>query len=57
MYAIFLILTVIIVYGCVLGVLWYGGSMVINEDLSVGDLSSFILYTLALSIGMTSSAG
>jgi ATP-binding cassette subfamily B protein len=29
-------------------VLWYGGVLVIDGELTVGDLSSFILYTMTL---------
>lgn len=39
------------------GVLWYGGSLVLSGDMSVGTLTSFILYTLtvAMSFGGLSS--
>lgn len=33
------------------GVLWYGGVLVMSGDLSVGDLSAFLLYTLTVAIG------
>jgi len=35
-------------FGVILGILYYGGTLVINGELSVGDLSSFILYTLTM---------
>lgn len=34
------------------GVLWYGGVLVINGELTVGDLSAFLLYTLTVAIGI-----
>ncbi|KAF0977063.1 hypothetical protein FDP41_003716 [Naegleria fowleri] len=38
-------------------VLWYGGSLVLDEEISVGSLTSFIVYTLlvAASFGVLSS--
>lgn len=38
-------------------VVWYGGSLVISSELSIGTLTSFILYvmTLAFSVGMLGS--
>jgi ATP-binding cassette subfamily B protein len=33
-------------YGAVAIVLWYGGRLVVDGEMSVGDLTSFILYTL-----------
>lgn len=36
-------------FSTVLGVLWFGGYLVINNKLSLGDLSSFILYTINMS--------
>jgi ABC transporter fused permease/ATP-binding protein len=40
-------------YGSIALVLWYGGRLVIGQELSAGELTSFILYTLtvAFSIG------
>lgn len=35
-------------YGVILAILYYGGSLVIEEKLSIGDLSSFVLYTLTM---------
>jgi ABC-type bacteriocin/lantibiotic exporter with double-glycine peptidase domain len=34
------------------GVLWYGGSLVISGDLTVGNLTSFIIYTLSVASGV-----
>ncbi|MCX6130130.1 MAG: ATP-binding cassette domain-containing protein, partial [Proteobacteria bacterium] len=44
-------------YSAIVGVLWYGGRLVIAGQMSVGDLSSFILYamTVAISVGALGS--
>lgn len=39
---------IVLGYGVILAILYYGGSLVIKGDLSVGDLSSFVLYTLTM---------
>ena len=38
-------------------IIWYGGTLVVREELSVGTLSSFLLYvvTVAFSVGMLGS--
>jgi ATP-binding cassette subfamily B protein len=43
-------------FGSVSAVLWFGGRMVIAGDLSVGELASFILYTLIVAMSMTALA-
>lgn len=35
-------------YAVVLAILYYGGSLVIEDKLTIGDLSSFVLYTLTM---------
>ena len=35
-------------FGVILAILYYGGTLVIDGELSVGDLSSFVLYTLTM---------
>ncbi len=44
-------------YTAIVGVLWYGGLLVIEGRMSVGDLTSFILYamTVAISVGSLGS--
>ncbi len=44
-------------YTAIVGVLWYGGRLVIEGRMSVGDLTSFILYamTVAISVGSLGS--
>jgi ATP-binding cassette subfamily B protein len=39
-------------YGAVAAVLWYGGRLVIAGELSVGNLTSFIIYTLTVAFGL-----
>ncbi len=41
----------------ILGVLYYGGYMVINGKLTTGQLSSFIMYTITMSVGLLSVGG
>jgi len=43
-------------FGSVSAVLWFGGRMVMGGDLSVGELASFILYTLIVAMSMTALA-
>ncbi len=44
-------------YAAIAGVLWYGGRLVIAGEMSVGDLTSFILYamTVAVAVGALGS--
>jgi len=44
-------------YAAIAGVLWYGGRLVIDGKMTVGDLTSFILYamTVAISVGALGS--
>ena len=35
-------------YGAIAAVLWYGGVLVLRDQLKVGDLTAFILYTLTV---------
>lgn len=35
-------------YGVVLAILYYGGILVIEQELTIGDLSSFVLYTITM---------
>jgi ATP-binding cassette subfamily B protein len=43
-------------FGSVSGVLWFGGRMVMAGDLTVGELASFILYTLIVAMSMSALA-
>ena len=37
-------------------VLWYGALEVVNNNLSAGDLTSFILYTLTVAMGLSKAS-
>lgn len=41
----------------ILSILYFGGQLVIDDELSIGELTSFILYTLTLTIGFASISG
>ena len=43
-------------FGSVSAVLWFGGRMVMAGDLTVGELASFILYTLIVAMSITALA-
>jgi len=43
-------------FGSVAAVLWFGGRLVIAGDLSVGELASFILYTLIVAMSLSALA-
>lgn len=36
----------------VVTILYFGGKMVIDGSMSIGDLSGFVLYTITLSVGL-----
>ena len=44
-------------YAAVVWVLWSGGSRVIQETLSIGALTSFVLYTLVVAFSLGALAG
>jgi ATP-binding cassette subfamily B protein len=44
----FMSIGILLGYGVVLAILYYGGTLVIKGELTVGDLSSFVLYTLTM---------
>lgn len=54
-----LMLFVIIMFAnlLILLVLYFGGSMTLEEKLTIGDLTSFVLYTITLATGFTSVSG
>ena len=39
-------------YGAIALVLWYGGKLVMRDAMSVGELTSFVLYTLIVAVGL-----
>ena len=44
-------------YAAVVWVLWSGGNRVIEESLSIGALTSFVLYTLVVAFSLGALAG
>ncbi len=43
--------------GLILSILYFGGQLVIEGQLTIGDLTSFVLYTITLTIGFASLSG
>lgn len=41
----------------ILSILYFGGQLVIDGELSIGDLTSFVLYTITLTVGFASLSG
>ena len=56
-YGIFVGVVSLIANGTILSVLWFGGEMVIDQEMNVGDLASFILYTITLAVSLLSVNG
>jgi ATP-binding cassette subfamily B protein len=44
-------------YGAVAVVLWFGGRQVIEDSMTVGELTSFILYTLIVAVSLSALGG
>src|SRR5207253_4496139 len=47
-------IAMIVGFGAICFVLWYGGREVVLEHLSVGDLTQFLLYLMLVAIGVGS---
>ncbi len=45
-----------VLFGGVVGIVWYGGRMVVDGALSIGELTSFVLYALFVGAAMGSFA-
>ena len=41
----------------ILSILFYGGHLVIDGEMTIGDLTSYILYAITLTIGFASISG
>jgi ABC-type multidrug transport system fused ATPase/permease subunit len=41
----------------ILSIMYFGGQLVIDGEISIGDLTSFILYTITLTVGFASVSG
>jgi ATP-binding cassette subfamily B protein len=39
-------------YAAIVGVVWYGGRQVVGHHMSVGELTSFVLYTLTVAVSV-----
>ncbi len=50
----FMTLAMIVGFGSICFVLWYGGREVILQNLSIGDLTQFLLYLMIVAIGVGS---
>jgi ATP-binding cassette subfamily B protein len=54
--ALFIGVMTLAAFGSVSAVLWFGGRMVMAGDLTVGELASFILYTLIVAMSLSALA-
>ena len=52
----FIAATSLLGYLAVVGVLYYGASLVIDGSMSIGDLTSFLLYTLTVAVSVATLA-
>ncbi len=52
----FIALIIFILFGGIVGVIWYGGHMVMDGTLTIGSLTSFVLYALFVGGAMGSFA-
>lgn len=52
-----LLITTIFANVLILIILYFGGKLVIDDELTIGDLTSFVLYTITLTIGFASISG
>jgi len=52
----FIALIIFILFGGIVGVIWYGGNMVMDGTLTIGSLTSFVLYALFVGSAMGSFA-
>jgi len=57
LYGIMLFVMTIFANLLILSILYFGGELVIDDELSIGDLTSFVLYTITLTIGFASLSG
>lgn len=57
LYGIMLFVMTIFANLLILSILYFGGQLVIDDELSIGDLTSFVLYTITLTIGFASLSG
>lgn len=55
--ATFMSIAMIVGFGSISFVLWYGGHQVVTGSLSIGDLTQFLLYLMIVAIGVGSLGG
>jgi ABC transporter fused permease/ATP-binding protein len=55
--ALFMTVAMIVGFGAISFVLWYGGHQVVTGVLSIGDLTQFLLYLMIVAIGVGSLGG
>lgn len=56
-YGVMLVIMTVFANGLILSILYFGGQLVIEGQLTIGDLTSFVLYTITLTIGFASLSG
>jgi len=56
-YGIFISTISLFSYCAMLAVLWYGGRLVMTGDVSTGDLTAFLLYTIYIATGLGTLSG
>lgn len=56
-YAIMLLMMTLFGNFLILSILYFGGQLTIDGELSIGDLASFVLYTVTLTVGFSSVSG
>jgi len=44
-------------FGSILAVLWYGGILVENNEITIGELTSFVMYTITMATGIVTAGG
>ena len=47
----------IFLFGSILAVLWYGATLVVDGEITVGNLTSYVMYTLTIAIGLLTAGG
>ena len=56
-YGIFMLAATIFLFGSILAVLWYGATLVVDGEITVGNLTSYVMYTLTIAIGLLTAGG
>ena len=57
LYGIFIGVITLVAMGAMILVLWYGATLVLNEELSVGLLTSYVLYTITIGVALAALSG